>query len=82
MNTKERLSSLKYVEAESYENVILRLIDYVVEHVDEAAIKPNAERMLRERIAKVKDGDVMSTKQLLNELKKEKTHAGLRNQLG
>lgn len=72
--TKQCLDQLKLVNQEPYDNVIQRIIKNYVEHDQEDKLPLNDEtrEIIKERLNAVQRGEVISTKELMDRVRKRK----------
>lgn len=66
---KNRLFDLKVIDREPYESVIERLINHFSEDLE---LSEDTQKLVQARVKKVNKGEVMSTKELHEKIKKQR----------
>ena len=69
LELKNELDTLKVIDREPYESVIKRLVDYFKEDLE---LSEETKKLISQRMKKIEKGQVISTKELLDRLKKNK----------
>lgn len=68
--TKNLLDTLKIIDRESYDSVILRMIEYMLE--EKLGFNQKTQSMIMDRLNAAKSGKVMSDEELLKRVKERK----------
>ena len=69
-DTKRILDSLKIIDRETYDNVILRVVENVIE--DQFEINQQTKNLLNKRMENLNKGKVFSTKELIKKLREKR----------
>ena len=69
-DTKKILDSLKIIDRETYDNVILRVVENIIE--DQFEINQQTKDLLNKRMENLNKGKVFSTKELIKKLREKR----------
>ena len=69
-DTKRILDSLKIIDRETYDNVILRVVENVIE--DQFEINQQTKNLLNKRMENLNNGKVFSTNELIKKLREKR----------